>query len=41
MKMFADITPNGFGYWNPKTNNWSTLLEFDKSKHNIQWSKIT
>jgi len=31
----------GFGYWNPKTNNWSTLLEFDKSKHNIQWRKIT
>lgn len=31
----------GFGYWNPKTNNWSTLLEFDKSEHSIQWRKIT
>lgn len=31
----------GFGYWNPKIDNWSTLLEFDKSKHNIQWRKIT
>jgi hypothetical protein len=31
----------GFGYWNPKTNNWSTLLEFDKSEHSIQWREIT
>lgn len=31
---------HGFGYWNPRTNNWDTLLEFDKSRHSIQWKKI-
>ena len=31
---------HGFGYWNPRTNNWNTLLEFDKSRHSIQWKKI-
>ena len=31
---------HGFGYWDPRTNNWNTLLEFDKSRHSIQWKKI-